>query len=418
MTDPAVRGYGDEVPILLDGVQPAVQHDGLSPEAHRLRERILQHLRDQGFKVHDGVVVAPVEPAKERLRNLHSHAVDVQRERARDALQRHEDRFIERFVSGDVLDPTKIRPRLVLVEDRRSLDGLLWRWSALHWSIPVSGGYGRRLRFLVVDEAHNDSVIGLIGLADPVFALGSRDRAIGWTTEQRRTRLTCLMDAFVLGALPPYRDLCGGKLVALLATSSEVRDTFATKYGHRTTLIAGRDPDARLAMITTSSALGRSSVYNRLANPDGSLAFQPVGYTQGTGDFHLSGEIYEDLARFALEQTPNGTTYRHARWPGGNSFRNRREVIQRALDMLGMNSRRMRVHGVRRQVFLAPLAGNASAWLRGEATDLRWQTRSAAETASWWRERWALGRAQRMSAWRTFDPSELRLYLRHGHAKT
>jgi hypothetical protein len=372
---------------------------------------VLQHLREQGFKVHDGVVVAPVEPDKERLRNLHSHAVDIQRERARQALQRYEDRFIERFVRGELLNPAKIRPRLVFIEDRRSLDGLLWRWSALHWSIPVSSGYGRRLRFLVVDEAHGDGVIGLIGLADPVYALGCRDQAIGWSAEQRRTRLACLMDAFVLGALPPYRDLCGGKLVALLAMSSEVRDTFAARYDHRTTLIAGRDPDARLAMITTSSALGRSSVYNRLTDPVGSLAFQPVGYTQGSGDFHLSGEIYEELARFALDRTPEGATYRHERWPGGKSFRNRREVIQRALDALGMDSRRMRVHGVRRQVFLAPLAANACAWLRGETTELAWRTWSAEEMASWWRERWAMGRAERVSAWRKFDPTDLRLYL-------
>jgi hypothetical protein len=409
MTDPAVRGYGDKVPALLDNVRSDGEPMVLPPDAARLRERVLQHLRDQGFKVHNGVVVAPVEPDKERLRSLHSHAVDVQREQARRALQRYEDRFVERFVRGEDLDPAKIRPRLILIEDRRSLDSLLWRWSALHWSIPVSGGYGRRLRFLVVDEGHGNSVIGLIGLADPVFALACRDQAIGWSAEQRRTRLTCLMDAFVLGALPPYRALCGGKLVALAATSSEVRDAFAAKYGHRTTLIAGRDPDAKLAMITTSSALGRSSVYNRLMSPGGSLAFQPVGYTQGSGDFHLSGEIYSELARFALDRTPDGATYRHERWRG-KSFRNRREVIQRALDALGMDSRRMRVHGVRRQVFLAPLAENAPAWLYGEAAELAWRTRSVDELATWWRERWALGRAERVPDWRKFDPADLRLY--------
>jgi hypothetical protein len=261
------------------------QTEERAAEADRLRERVLQHLRDQGFRVRDGAVVAPVDSDKERLRSLHGHAVEVQRERARGALQRHEEAFVQRLLRGDALDPAQIRPKLLLVENRRSLDGLLWRWSALHWSIPVSSGYGRRLRFLVVDEGHNDSVIGLIGLADPVFALGCRDQAIGWTAEQRRTRLACVMDAFVLGALPPYRDLCGGKLVALLAMSTEVRDVFAAKYGHRTTLIADRDPNAQLAMITTTSALGRSSVYNRLVYPDGGLAFQPVGYTRGSGDF-------------------------------------------------------------------------------------------------------------------------------------
>ena len=47
----------------------------------------------------------------------------------------------------------------------RSFDGLLWRWLSLHWSIPVSSGYGRRLRFLVVDEGHQGKVIGLISQA-------------------------------------------------------------------------------------------------------------------------------------------------------------------------------------------------------------------------------------------------------------
>lgn len=399
----------------LAAVQPSItdpveQADEREVEADRLRERVLQHLRDQGFRVRDGAVVAPVDSDKERLRSLHAHAVEVQRERARGGLQRHEDTFVRRLLSGDALDPAQIRPKLVLVEDRHGLDGLLWRWSALHWSIPVSNGYGRRLRFLVVDEGHGDSVIGLIGLADPVFALGCRDQAIGWSREQRRTRLASMMDAFVLGALPPYRDLCGGKLVALLAMSTEVRDAFATKYSHRTTLIADRDPEAQLAMITTSSALGRSSVYNRLVFPDGRLAFQPVGYTQGSGDFHLSGELYEELAQFALDHTPAGATYRHARWPGGGSFRNRREVIQRALEALGLHSRRLRVHGVRRQVFVAPLAENASAWLCGGAAELAWRTLSTEDTGLWWRERWAVVRAGRRSSWRSFDPNDLRLY--------
>ena len=174
----------------------------------------------------------------------------------------------------------------------------------MHWSIPVSRGYGRRLRFLVLDSAHDNKVIGLIGLADPVFALRQRDQWVGWTPEQRAKRLTCVMDAFVLGAVPPYRCLLGGKLVALLAASTEVRLAFARKYGHKRTVITGRDPKAQLALVTTTSALGRSSVYNRLRWADGPLAFEPVGYTSGSGDFHLMGDIYEELLRVASMSGP------------------------------------------------------------------------------------------------------------------
>jgi hypothetical protein len=108
---------------------------------------------------------------------------------------------------------------------RRAFDGLLWRWLSLHWSIPVSSGYGRRLRFLVIDNGHHGKVIGLIGLADPVFALGARESWVGWDAPTRSQRLANVMDAYVLGAVPPYSGLLGGKLVALLATS--IREAFS-----------------------------------------------------------------------------------------------------------------------------------------------------------------------------------------------
>ncbi len=89
--------------------------------------------------------------------------------------------------------------------------------------------------------------MGLIGLGDPVYALSVRDRWISWDSTARREWLRCVLDAFVLGAVPPYSNVLGGELVALLATSTEVRRAFADRYARMTTLISQRDPDARLA---------------------------------------------------------------------------------------------------------------------------------------------------------------------------
>ncbi|NBM14474.1 Druantia anti-phage system protein DruA [Streptomyces sp. GC420] len=375
-----------------------------------LRDRVFAHLREQGFHVKDGAVLAPVQEDKDHLRRLHAEAVATSRERARKALVGQEDRLVARLAAGRAIDPRQIRPALVHVEDYRSQDSAMWRWCALHWSIPVSSGYGRRLRFLVVDQGHGDRVMGLIGLADPVFALKPRDTVIGWSQQQRQERLACVMDAFVLGAVPPYSQLLAGKLAALLTTSTEVRDAFARRYGHKTTLIAGRDPHAQLALVTTASALGRSSLYNRLRTPDGGLAFRPVGYTAGSGDFHFSGAIYDDLAAFVADSTPGGSTHRHANWGSTTSFRNRREVLSRAFQGLGLNPKKMRLHGVRRQIFLAPLASNFDRWLRQEDSHLDWATRSTEELGQWWRDRWALGRAASATGWRSFDPSSWRLY--------
>lgn len=375
----------------------------------RLRALVIESLQAQGFKLRgEDALLAPVSD-KTGLRSLHSQAVEAQRERARGALERHDARFARRLADGHTLEPSRVSPKIVVLPAGRSVDALLWRWCSLHWSIPVSGGYGRRIRALIIDEGHDDAVMGLIGLADPVYSLGIRDRAIGWTREQRERRLTSVMDAFVLGAVPPYNDLLSGKLAALLLRSDEIRDTFAERYGDRETLIARRNPEAQLALVTTASALGRSSVYNRVRAEDGSLALRSVGYTQGTGDFHFSGEIYDllvEAARSRMEES--APTHRHENW--GQGFRNRREVIQRGLRAVGLNPTRLRMHGVQREVFLAPLAHNSLAWLRGEEPVLDWASQPAGTLSRWWKQNWMIPRASRVDRWRDFSPASWRLY--------
>lgn len=400
-------------PVPEDAPAPAVRGaDGEAPEGPEdpavLRGAVLAHLREQGFVLTDKGLLMHVPRDKDQVRRLHEHAVAERREAARPALQALEERFVWRMLPSADLDPAAIRPALRLVDTYRHPDAPLWRWLSLHWSVPVSAGYGRRLRFLVVDEGHGDAVMGLIGLGDPVFAMSSRDRWVGWDHERRRTALSDVMDAFVLGAVPPYRDVLGGKLVAMLAVSTEVREAFRDKFRGRTSLISERDPDSRLALVTTTSALGRSSVYNRLRRPDGALAFVPIGVTAGSGDFHLSGAIYDRLVRFAVLSDPERGTHRHARWPG-SAFRNRREVVIRAMGELGLPDKQMRTHGVQRQVFAAPTASNAREYLRGDAAGLDYLTLGADETSAYWLARWAVPRAARVPPG-PFDPPDWRLW--------
>ena len=100
---------------------------------------------------------------------------------------------------------------------------------------------------------------------------------------------------------------------------------------------------------------------------------------------------------------------RHERWTG-SSFRNRREVIQRALEGLGLKSRALRMHGVQRQVFLYPLAYNTYAWLRREEENLDWYPAGSEDLSRWWRIRWAIPRSERDSSWQDFRPDDWLLY--------
>lgn len=366
-----------------------------------MRQAVLDSLGAQGFVVKGNTILPPDSASKDSLRALHADAVAHQRERSRPGLARHESRLLGRIANGDEVAPDQVRPRLSLVE-RGSDDELLFRWARLHWSIPTSAGYGRRLRFLVTDES-NGKLMGIIGLADPVYALGSRDRWIGWDAEGKRGRLQRVMDAFVLGAVPPYTTLLGGKLIALLATCSEVQECYAETYGGRPGRISECAHTEPLTMVTTTSALGRSSMYNRLRFGDRQVAVS-VGFTSGSGDFQFANGLYDGLSAYAnIHCVP---TAKHERW--GSGFRNRREVVKKALTHLGLSDALL-YHGVRREVFVFPLAANARESLAsGERARLHGTP--AESLANHWKQRWLLPRAERTPEYREFQRDSWRLW--------
>jgi hypothetical protein len=371
-------------------------------DAAGLRVKIIRSLRAQGFRVRNGAVLPPEVLSKEKIRDLHATAVAHRIKRARDGLFRVEKDLLRHIASGHEVVPSLISPRLVEVLPD-SEEELLFRYASLHWSIPVSSGYGRRLRFLVVDE-YNGKLIGLIGLGDPVFSLGPRDQWVGWTPSDRKKRLVNVMDAFALGAVPPYSFLLCGKLVAMLAASDTVRRAFKRKYGGTGSVIRRKVHDGRLALITTTSALGRSSVYNRLRLGD-RLLYQSVGFTRGSGEFHFSNGLYGAITEFAEKNCE--PTAKQERW--GTGFRNRREVIRKCLHALGLSSDWI-YHGIKREVFVVPLARNTREFLRGEHTRLLWYQQSEAKMFEYFRDRWMLPRAAWDDRYRMFNRDNFRLW--------
>lgn len=372
----------------------------MTPE--KLRTKVRASLKSQGFLIRGDLISPPKDLGKAEIRSLNTTAVQHRQERSRPGLQRHEDQLLSRLAAGAMIDTRAIQPHLRLVQPD-SEDELLFRYAALHWSIPVSSGYGRRLRFLVID-GQNDKLVGIIGLGDPVFALGARDDWIGWNPQQRSSRLCNVMDAFVLGAVPPYRELLCGKLVAMLTTSDEVRKEFHSKYCQHTSLIQGTMTDARLAMVTTTSALGRSSVYNRIRFRDRTL-FQRVGFTKGSGEFHFSNGLYSAMHEFATDNCE--PTAKKESW--GTGFRNRREVIKKCLRELELPDQWL-YHGVQREIFVMPLAHNTLEFLRGECTNLRWHYQSAADLSEFFLRRWLIPKSTKDTGYREFVPEQFRLW--------
>lgn len=315
-------------------------------------------------------------------------------------LREHARDLLSWFAIGSEVRPTDVQPEVIAVEGE-SEEAHLFRLASLWWSVPVSHGFGRRQRFIVIDSSNN-RLIGIFALGDPVFNLGPRDQAIGWSARDRRLRLRYVVDAFVLGAVPPYSDLLGGKLIAALATATETEQAFCRKYQGRRTIIREMRENASLALLTTSSVFGKSSVYDRLRVND-RLRFDFMGMTKGFGHFHVPPDVFAAMVSL-LEREQH--SYAHGnRFGNGPNWKIR--VIRVSLEMLGLDVMHLN-HGFCRGVYAAPLASNFRAFLRGEQRSLRKDTQSSVEAISEvMKGRWILPRSVRRTSWREINGAEV-----------
>lgn len=256
--------------------------------------------------------------------------------------------------------------------------------------------FGRRIRCLVRDQ-QNGKVMGLLALTDPVFNLRARDQWIDWKQEDRRERLIHTMDAYVLGALPPYSKLFCGKLVASLVASKELAAIFKNKYRNSETEIRERKVSPRLALVTTTSALGRSSVYNRLKFKD-RLLFVPIGMTLGYGHFHFPDRIILRI-RSLLRDLGHKYADGHKFGEGPNW---RIRVIREGLDQIGLSPEILR-HGIKREVFVIP----TKEFLKGVHTHAFSNHIPIADLTSFCLNRWIVPRASWDSSYKDFKHAEL-----------
>lgn len=361
----------------------------------RLKRKVRAHFKRLGFlKATDGTL-SPPSLDKQSYRDMHAHQRNIRLKENSKWIAGKTGKLLQHFASGAELDVEQIRPRIEIIQGG-TWQSDLFRFASYYWSVPISEGYGRRMRFLVWDEYH-EKLIGLFALGDAVFNLRARDEYIGWDHHRRAEAMVNLMDAYALGALPPYNFLLGGKLVASLIRTQEVIDTFRTKYHDSVGVISGESKHAQLVAVTTSSALGRSSLYNRL-RLGGQSIFESIGSTSGWGHFHVSDELFKDLRNYLKSL---GDSYADAHGYGqGPNYRLR--LIRKALGLLGLDPDMAR-HGLTREVFFCSFANNSLQFLRGDHKKVRYDhlpTVGAMGTAAL--ARWVIPRAERMPVFRSW----------------
>ncbi len=268
------------------------------------------------------------------------------------------------------------------------------------------------LRRLVADRAGRDAVTRVVRRA--------KAERVG----------TAIADLTVCGAVPPYNELLGGKLVAMLMTSPEVILEYRRRYGGIPSVIAssmaGR-PVVRAADLvflgTTSLYDQRPTQYDRISvpcDPDdpraGGVRYEYLGRTKGVGTFQFGPRTVAELSRL-LTQSRRGQRVNSVFGEGVNP---RLRKVRDGLDLLGLPSDELLNHGGPRLVYGVELAANAGNYLLGMARrpqyvlPMKFPSTFTEQIIRWWAGRWLLPRLAREETCERVARHTLIYPIRHG----
>lgn len=328
-------------------------------------------------------LIPPENYDKETIKNSMSFKRDEIIVKHREWIDKNMEFARKNLANGiDVLN-SKIDPIIEVCKTEKQ--HRLFRMLRYYWSSPYSEYVGRRIKLIIRDRAlPNKPVIGIAALGSPIIHIPERDDFIGWDKDTRTKNLIYTLDAYIIGALPPYNYLLGGKLISYILASNEVREIYREKYKDQITLKEKRKAN-KLVGIFTTSLYGNSSQYNRVKFKD-ELLYKPIGQTKGFGTLHLSGETIQLMIKFLKSK---GVEVGH-KFGDGPSWVMR--VIRSAGDLLGFDSNFLLKHSFRRNIYFVPLAKEYKAFLNGETKQPKFNNHSKKELVEFWKTRWLKNR--------------------------
>lgn len=301
---------------------------------------------------------------------------------------------------------------------RRDHVATLGRDCADYWEARAESDLYRAKRCLLLADLMRDKAALLRFLYPKARAAGLRSaledpearRAIMSIARRAKadTVGTEIADLSVCGAVAPYNEIIGGKLVAMLAMSPSVVRAYQRKYRHYeseiASSVAGRPISraSRLVYIGTTSLYGiASSQYNRVSVPaavldaDADLRLERLGRSRSFGTSHFSADTVAALVRLC-EQTSNGTRVNSLFGEGVNP---KLRKVRAGLDALGWPSDRLLRHGRERLIYGVSLVHNLRSYLLGMNSRPRYLVRSTTtddvrRISGWWMTRWLWGRIE------------------------
>jgi len=357
-----------------------------------LKNEIIDVMKAQGFLVNPHL--RPKTKEKADIRKIHQQKRNEVIKSHKKVLLKNLDKVKKHSINGNTLQPEKIDLKLVEVRPNSlEADIFLW-WNLSWWSLPFDRPIGRQMRFILWDKHHN-APFGLIGLQSPPIRSPARDKYIQLDKKNHEYSfwINQSMYAQRVGALPPYNELLGAKMVGLALTSNEIRECYRNKYANSVSLLEKRILPNRLLFITTTSAYGKSSVYERITyNGDSVSCF--MGFTSGAGTFHVPEALYEKILEFLATEGVN------VKRGYGTGPSRKLGLISRAFDKLGIGS--FMVHNIKRGHYLFENVSNLHGVMHNHEKPL-WYDRPFEKMQRYWKNRWCIPRSQRKRTWKQFS---------------
>ena len=271
--------------------------------------------------------------------------------------------------------PTDINNKELTIKEIESLDPYVeivddpkesTKWAAVRRMIHTmdfTANPGRNVKINVKDRV-SGKLLGQISLASDVTAMGVRDNFIGWSKDNKfvdgKLNNTTIASTIVCTQPLGYNFL-GGKLIAMMTTTPEVRAYWKEKY--KNVLIA----------VGTTSLYGIHSQYN------GIPLFKTLGESAGKISLKPDDKFYDPWHQWIKEN--------HADWYSENITEERarnganmgydrngpvsgikQKILGKIFKECGIKATEYH-HGFKRGVYFAMMYENGNEFLRNEITE-------------------------------------------------
>ena len=245
---------------------------------------------------------------------------------------------------------------------------------------------GRNVKCYVKDRT-SGKILGQICLGSDITSLGVRDEYIGWQKEDKfkNGKLNCTTIATTIVSTQPFGyNFLGGKLIAALATSPEVRDYWQKKYNNP------------LIGVGTTSLYGIHSQYNGIPH------FKTLGESKGKISTKPDDKVYDPWHQWlkenkkdwyeqhiTRERERNGENMGYEK--NGPVSGIKQKIIQAIFKELGIKGNAYD-HGFQRGVYFAQMYENGNEFLcsKIEEKDLILKEKFAKGneyTVKWWKDK-------------------------------